>query len=403
MPSLSINAKDLSDLGISTKDLLKAIAQTKSNTDNVIKIKKKKRKKNRKAKQGKMTGMSKVSTMNPFPTDQPKFSQYPQTGGGGGPGFPMSRVEVRTETANTSSTKQEELAKQQQQQLELFQAETRQQLEEHNKTLNSTRDATKMLFVDRFQPNRYFPSQNNPPPVNLSYQPFSTFRDPMPVNRQDRFGIMPMNDLYSNARPNDGFSVEELPPNDEFLSPPISLPISEESDTQNATDTQPIDFQDIPSDINAEEIQYSEQAPPITPSDELTDFYPQAKEEMTPRAMPFTSYVPTQAEEKSLYDEIPENLDTLVEEVKMTRGRGRPRGSTNKPKNPLTSNEVHETRSNHNPLIGQQPTNFGISPMALAKENHKKQQTLNQFFKGPPEEKRRRRGNQKKNDDDETD
>ena len=237
--------------------------------------------------------MSKVPTMNPFPTNQPKFSQYPQTGGGGGSGFPMSRVEVRTETTNPSSTKQEEIAKQQQQQLELFQRETRQQLDEQNKSLASTRDATKMLFVDRFYPNQYFPSQNNPPPANLSYQPFSTFREPIPVNRQDRFGIIPTNDLYSSARANDGFSVEELP-NEEFLSPPIQ---SEESDTQNATDTQNI-MKDVPSDKSSEdEVLYFDQA---SPNDELQDFYPEQKE-VTPRTMPFTSYVSPSQLHKNLY------------------------------------------------------------------------------------------------------
>ena len=39
MPSLSINSKDLDSLGINLKDLLKAIAQTKSSGDDVIKIK----------------------------------------------------------------------------------------------------------------------------------------------------------------------------------------------------------------------------------------------------------------------------------------------------------------------------------------------------------------------------
>ena len=44
MPSLSINSKDLDSLGINLKDLLKAIAQTKSSGDDVIKIKKRKKK-----------------------------------------------------------------------------------------------------------------------------------------------------------------------------------------------------------------------------------------------------------------------------------------------------------------------------------------------------------------------
>ena len=103
--------------------------------------------------------------------------------------------------------------------------------------------------------------------------------------------------------------------------------------------------------------------------------------------MPFTSYVsPSQEKptpQEPLYKEIPDNIDTLVAEVK----RGRPKGSRNKPKNPLATNEVRETRSNRNPLIDQQPINLGISPFALARENNKKQKMMNQYFKKKPQAK----------------
>jgi len=85
MPSLSINSKDLDSLGINLKDLLRAIAQTKSSGDDVIKIKKRKKKvkkvktKVKGANRSPMTpdptasgiaGLSKNSSMNPFPPAQ---------------------------------------------------------------------------------------------------------------------------------------------------------------------------------------------------------------------------------------------------------------------------------------------------------------------------------------------
>jgi len=77
MPSLSINSKDLDSLGINLKDLLRAIAQTKSSGDDVIKIKKRKKKvKGVKTKSNKSTGLSKNSSMNPFPPAQ-KTSNLP--------------------------------------------------------------------------------------------------------------------------------------------------------------------------------------------------------------------------------------------------------------------------------------------------------------------------------------
>jgi hypothetical protein len=65
MPSLSINSKDLDSLGINLKDLLRAIAQTKSSGDGVIKIKK--RKKKVKKVKTKVKGANR-SPMTPDPT-----------------------------------------------------------------------------------------------------------------------------------------------------------------------------------------------------------------------------------------------------------------------------------------------------------------------------------------------
>ena len=114
MPSLSINSKDLDSLGINLKDLLRAIAQTKSSSNEVIKRRKKKEE--GKVKKRMTTGTSQVAGMNPFPSTQPKFTQYPQTGGGSHGFAPMTRVEIKTD-AQTQQQRQDDATKQQ---LELF-------------------------------------------------------------------------------------------------------------------------------------------------------------------------------------------------------------------------------------------------------------------------------------------
>ena len=100
MPSLSINSKDLDSLVINLKDLLRAIAQTKSSGDDVIKIKKRKKKVKRvKNKVNKPTGLSKVPSTNPFPPTTQKLSNFSQVSGGGGASFQpppfQTRIEVK--------------------------------------------------------------------------------------------------------------------------------------------------------------------------------------------------------------------------------------------------------------------------------------------------------------------
>ena len=145
MPSLSINSKDLDSLGINLKDLLRAIAQTKSSSNEVIKIKKKKKK--GKGKKRMTTGLSKVAGMNPFPSNQPKFTQYPQTGGGGHGFAPMTKIEVRTEPQLQQQSLLDGIKKETQQQLVLHQNQLTQQINNQNANINSTHEATKMLFI----------------------------------------------------------------------------------------------------------------------------------------------------------------------------------------------------------------------------------------------------------------
>jgi hypothetical protein len=353
MPSLSINSKDLDSLGINLKDLLKAIAQTKTSGDDVIKIKKRKKKVKRVKKvRGGNAGISKVSSLNPFPPPIQKLSYQPPVGGGG-PGFPLSKVEIRTETGQS----------QQQKQTEDFQNTLKKQI-------NTTTEATKLLLADKFFPGTYFSNQNIPPPANLSYQ--SSYQIRPPVDKLDRWGVVATNDFDEIAQRNDGVTFEDV-------TETIPIAPSEQSTEAEPTETDnlPSDslFYDVPSDQD-QEIQ-------------LPDLYPETKP-ITPRAKPFTTPTtptPTKAppveEPVNIYKDLPENLEELVQDVK--KGRGRPKGSRNK-ENPLTQNQAHPTRKNHDELFAQ-PTDLGISPYSLANEENKKQKMLDRYFKKKSKQK----------------
>ena len=347
MPSLSINSKDLDTLGINLKDLLKAISHTKGDTNEVIKIKKRKKKGKQKTKN---IRTNKANLISPFPNNQPKFTQYPQMGSSGA-FFPSSRVE-RVEV-----TKQPE-PQQNNKQLDEFQNKM-------EKQLNATSDATRLLLADRFYANKFFPSQNNPPPANLEYLPFNTFREPIQVDRQDRFGIVQTNDFYSNARNNDGegFSVEELP--DE-------LPTLDEPTMQTDTPAENIDMVDAPPELTNTEQEVMQLAG-------ITE----------PVRIPST---PT-------YEALPD-LTTMINDVKkgyplgnakndlpteiVKKRPGRPVGSKNK-NNPLTSGQVHSTRSSHDTLTN--PEN--ITPDKYARQDMKNQRTIDEIFTPRNSEKKR--------------
>ena len=168
MPSLSINSKDLDSLGINLKDLLRAIAQTKSSGDDVIKIKKRKKKvKKVKTKGNKQTGLSKNSSMNPFPPAQKTSNLPPQVSGGAS--FQPPPFQTKIEVKNEPQRQTDNLN---QQQLVTFQNETKQQLKDiqdaqayNTYGLHVTGLAlTKMLKSNNRQG---FYNQSLPPPTNL--------------------------------------------------------------------------------------------------------------------------------------------------------------------------------------------------------------------------------------------
>ena len=197
MPSLSINSKDLDSLGINLKDLLRAIAQTKSSGDDVIKIKKRKKKvKKVKTKGNKSTGLSKNSSMNPFPPAQKISNLPPQVSGGGGASFQPPPFQTKIEVKNEPQRQTDNLN---QQQLVTFQNETKQQLKDiqdaqayNTYGLHATGLAlTKILKSNNRQG---FYNQSLPPPTNLGNLYSGTYHREYEVDTSDREGVVATND-----------------------------------------------------------------------------------------------------------------------------------------------------------------------------------------------------------------
>lgn len=321
MPSLSINNKDLDSLGINLKDLLKAISQTKTSTEDVIKIKKKKGKKQRKKRLLKSTsGMSKVANMNPFPIQQPKFSNYPTNGGGGG--FPIqTKVEIKSEP-QTQQQKQDEATKQQIAQLDQQVINIRQQQQIQNQGMNLTNQGVAYLIKNQ---------QNQ-----LMYHPYNTpFREPV-VNRTDRFGVIAKNDFYENARTNEGIGIEITDAEPIYTEP------------QGETDTSI--FKNVASEVEGQplEEQLQQEGQVETQNVDYTEDYQQQQ----PPRREFTTPI---NDMNSFEDDTEEPLDLAQTLEQVQRGRGQ-RGKDKIPrirrtKEQINSGVARNTRSQKNPLV----------------------------------------------------
>ena len=112
MPSLSIDSKDLNNLGLNLKDILKAVSNSKGSKNEIIKTKK-----NRKKKKVPGTGniVGKIDKMNPFPSYIPKMNSYQYHGVGGDNGLGSHiRVEIKSESQNQQQqNKQDDTIKKQ--------------------------------------------------------------------------------------------------------------------------------------------------------------------------------------------------------------------------------------------------------------------------------------------------
>jgi len=380
MPSLSINSKDLDSLGINLKDLLRAIAQTKSSGDDVIKIKKRKKKvKKVKTKGNKQTGLSKNSSMNPFPPAQKTSNLPPQVSGGAS--FQPPPFQTKIEVKNEPQRQTDNLN---QQQLISFQNETKQQLKDiqdaqayNTYGLHATGLAlTKMLKSNNRQG---FYNQSLPPPTNLGNLYSGTYHREYEVNTSDGEGVVATNDPMENIRVQE-ITFEENPLNQEIELAPVQ---EDQQQTDYATDIQDtVGFQDVQSEVEQVEPVDIPDIPDLTniPTTK-SDFSEIAQEDEPPPKKKYYKRIPPDQqkkrgrkskiqeqteEETAIFDD----LMNLVDERKLT-----PK------KQPLTEASVRMTRKNsdHSKLVS---TETGISPFGEAKKKSK-QQTLNEFYGKP--------------------
>lgn len=400
MPSLSINSKDLDSLGINLKDLLRAIAQTKSSGDDVIKIKKRKKKvkkvktKVKGATRSPMTpdptasgiaGLSKNASMNPFPPAQ-KISNLPVQVSGGGASFQPPPFQTKIEVKNEPQRQTDNIN---QQQLVTFQNETKQQLKDiqdaqayNTYGLHATGLAlTKMLKSNNRQG---FYNQSLPPPTNLGNLYSGTYHREYEVDTSDREGVVATNDPMENIRVQE-ITFEENPLNQQVELAPVQAQfrlgseerVEDQQQTDYATDIQDtVGFQDVQSELEPSEIVPQIEATPEVKFDEV---YP---EEIPRQRKQYYKKVPQEQQKKrgrkpknqeERTEEEPaifEDLMNLVDEKKLT-----PK------KQPLTDASVRMTRKNsdHSKLVN---TDTGISPFGEAKKKSK-QQTLNEFYGRP--------------------
>ena len=382
MPSLSINSKDLDSLGINLKDLLKAIAQTKSSGDDVIKIKKRKKKvKKVKTKGDKLSGLSKVSTMNPFPPAQKISNLPPQVSGGGGASFQPPPFQTKIEVKTDPQKQTDNLT---QQQLVAFQNETKQQLKDiqdaqayNTYGLQATGLAlTKMLKNNNRQG---FYNQSLPPPTNLGNLYSGTYHREYEVDTSDREGIVARNDPMENIR------VEEIVFEDNPLLQQTELAPSQEEPQQEdqqltdyTTDIQDnVGFQDVQSEVGQVEPINEETLPEEKATPELKFEEVYQEDESRPRKKYYKKIPPDQQKKRGRKSKVQEqteeetaifdDLMNLVDDKKLT-----PK------KQPLTDASVRMTRKNadHSKLVNP---DTGISPFGEAKKKSK-QQTLNEFY-----------------------
>ena len=187
MPNISINKSDLEDLGISLKDILFAITKSKNSSSDVIRIKRKKRKRVKKKSQPKQ----------PL---QPKYSRSVAGGGGGGVYNPLPGVYnplpvVTNVTTNSSTDKDNQIIGIKDQQNYI-----KNQIEDFKKD-NEIKLITQQNQLANFQSMNHlglrliYDKIGNP----LSNISTTNFREPQPIDRTDRFGIIPSSDFYDNT------------------------------------------------------------------------------------------------------------------------------------------------------------------------------------------------------------
>lgn len=181
-----------------------------------------------------IAGLSKVSSLNPFPPPIQKLSHQPQGGGGGfGASFQPSPFQTRIEV-KTEPQKQDNLN---QQQLILFQNDTKRQLNAIQDTQKyNTRGiyAAGMALTNVANGIDYINNQSYPPPTNLNKLNLSTYHREYEVDSTDGEGVVARNDPMVNFRAQD-ISFEDNP----MIQQSELAPTEEEQPTQ---EDQPTDY-----------------------------------------------------------------------------------------------------------------------------------------------------------------
>lgn len=335
MPSLNINKKDLEELGINLKDILSALSKSKNE---VVKIKRKKRKNKKNKKMPKK--------LSPFPQEKQKFSMYPYTSGGGANIFnptpqPITNTKIDLTTTQPSQSKE---------QVEYFKSALEQIKNDNQLALrvqeNKLDNLAGMSNYNLLGLKTIYDKINNSNKINPLTDIQTGYYEEEEVNLTDRFGITPKNDFYTYAQTYTDNNEDET----YDLQPPM------EENT--------IIMEDIPQeDIDVSVQKEPQEQPQPQPQQENNDFFEKVNEEIA------------------------------------KRGRGRPKGSKNKSKNPLVSeNNKINTRNTGQELINVN----NQTPEAFAKQQEKemtKQQNINKYFTPNRETKK----SKKQQQDDESD
>lgn len=339
MPNISINKTDLQDLGISLKDILLAITKSKNSNSDVIKIKKRKRKGRKNPRQPK--------------PKQPKYSGFSGGGGGGGGGNDgfiqrqapnITTVVTGSGSADNKDSQFNAIKDQQnyiKSQIEDFKRDNEIKMKAQQNQLAYYQDMNRLgmgVIYNKILENPLTKIQT------------SSFREPEPVDKTDRFGIIPTSDFYDSSIGSGRFEMidEETP----FQPPPDQIP----EQTTDQTTTELDQMQDIP-DLTTET---------VTPDQsnlkqEIFDTPPEDK--------------PTPFEE------------ALQKEVQKEEKRkaGRPKGSKNKPKeHPLTQQAIATdnelaTRSSKSTLLNPEMATPDRFARQINKDS-KNQETISKYF-----------------------
>lgn len=304
MPNISINKKDLDELGVSLKDILLAVTKSKQSGNDVITIKKKK---------SKLKKRTKPKRMNQFDNKKATFTRYPQSGGGGGGSIfnptPQPIITTKVDLSQSDDKKIENQNKQQQEYIKMQIEDFKKDNE--NKIIAVNQNLSHLSDLNRFGMSVIYNKLNTLPNPLTNIQS-SNFREPI-VDKTDRFGIVPNNNFYDVATTNEGVVVEE------------NVEPTPTATQEQITETQPVE-ETLPQQNDSFDV-------------------------------------------------------ALEQEIKR---RGRPKGSKNKPKNPLTQESISEEKEYNTRNLGQDLINQNFqTPDKFAKEQMKettKQQDIASYF-----------------------